>query len=322
MIMTLFSLLCKTPKWGIRIIVSIMSHFQLNPINFVFFLLGVLAFRCLIQGKRFVILTAILAYSAWLFQDHVILFPERFVQHLEGDCDGMTILPKGQGTLHARNGSFPMLFFHGRGGTAGLFEGLYTDLARSVGASAWIAEYRGYGCCRGWLPREGLCEDAREILHYVSSNEQSKVLVHGGSMGAASAACLLASQKTRDLVAGIILDDPWTTWPDAVKSNLPSVLSWLPIEYLMVSKYDTLSAVGKAGSIPLLVLSSEHDQLLPHSMREEIFAASSSDTKYLVSAPGGHGAVIGGVGVQEAYRLFCREVMDKFGVGLPSNQSE
>jgi len=306
--LTLINLVFKTPKWAVRIFWSILVDFKLNPVHIPLTCCFLVVVLIMIRRRQFVQLTMGVAVIGYVLQDHILLYPVRFVQHTVEDCSRMDILPTGQGVLRTGNGSFPILFFHGQGGTAGLFEGIFLDLAKSVGASTWIAEYRGYGCCRGWIGWEGLCEDAKRVFLHVVEKTRRKVIVHGGSMGAAAAACLLREEDTRNWMMGLILEDGWSTWADAVKSNR-LVPDWLPLECLLMSQYDTLSAVKANSTLPLLILSSEDDQKLPHKMRKEIYDASPSSEKWLVSAEGDHGAVLGAKGIKEKYVQFCHEAV-------------
>jgi len=316
--LTPIALLCKIPKWTVRIILNVLHHLrsvwssESESLGLFSAMFSMLCIFYAIITRNIVVFGLLLSIGVYIIQDHTLLFPMRFVQHMDDDCHRMTILPTEQGILHARNGSFPILFFHGQGGTAGLFEGHYSDLAKSAGASAWIGEYRGYGCCHGWIGPEGLCADARKMLLYVAHKTGSKVIVHGGSMGAAAAACLLRDEYLRSFLAGLILEDPWTTWPDAVKNHWLRKLvpSWVPLERLLMSQYDTLSAVMENGTMPLLILSSKDDQLLPHSMKEDIFDFAPSIEKWFVAEPGEHGTVLASKKAREKYAQFCRMVMN------------
>src|SRR5206468_970816 len=104
------------------------------------------------------------------------------------------------------------------------------------------------------------------------------IIVYGESLGAAVAVDL----ATKNRVAGVILEEPFTSSADVGRRMFP----YLPVRWLVRNKYDSLSKIGRVHA-PLLILHSRDDEFFPYWHAERLFAAAP-EPKRLVELRGGH----------------------------------
>ncbi|KAJ3575115.1 hypothetical protein NP233_g1313 [Leucocoprinus birnbaumii] len=146
-----------------------------------------------------------------------------------------------------------------------------------------------------WPTQVGIIQDYIDILQYaLHAFPTARVIPYGHSLGGAAAICTLAelqpvvsadkladSNPDFDRIRGLILENPFASIPGMVRALYPQ--RWLPYRYLAplaFDKWDTLAAlqphVGQytilgRTSREMLVLLSEHDEIVPREMGAQIF---------------------------------------------------
>jgi hypothetical protein len=139
--------------------------------------------------------------------------------------------------------------------------------------------------------QSGIIHDYSDTIHYALQEYPSaKIVLYGHSLGGAAAICTLAelqsdvsrpSVPSFDRIRGLILENPFTSVPAMIHALYPQ--RWLPYRYLApltFDKWDTLTALelhsvrdtvlGRV-SREMLVLLSEHDEIVPREMGAQIF---------------------------------------------------
>jgi uncharacterized protein len=176
----------------------------------------------------------------------------------------------------------------------------YVDLALSLGYDLVAIDpaCQGLSSCS----KPGLSYGAREsvdILSVVSKLKQNytHIVVMGSSVGAAS---ILIALPELD-VAGIIAENPMSSlWqllrdapeardmPDWAITLLVQLTSWrgdFPFEP------DALSAISRGDRVPVLLIHSKADQIVPPTHSERLAHAYPGRVTVWISEHGGHGAV-------------------------------
>ena len=77
-----------------------------------------------------------------------------------------------------------------------------------------MLEYRGYGLSTGTPNEEGLMVDAQTALDYIRQQKETrggKIIIYGQSLGGAVAIQLVAKNQEAGDVAGLILENTFTT---------------------------------------------------------------------------------------------------------------
>ena len=131
-----------------------------------------------------------------------------------------------------------------------------------------------------------MSSDYKHAIAYAAARFPSaSIVLYGHSLGGAIAVCLSARLNTTEFptVQGLILENPFASIPGMVHALYPQ--RWLPYHYLgrfAFDKWDTLHALrtAPAGSVlhqlasRMLVLVSEHDEVVPPAMGHALLDAS------------------------------------------------
>ncbi|TDL22415.1 alpha/beta-hydrolase [Rickenella mellea] len=155
---------------------------------------------------------------------------------------------------------------------------------------------RSYWRSTNRTPTErGILSDYKHSLHHAIQRWPGvPIILYGHSLGGAVAIRLLASLHSDDgkydAITGLILENPFASVPAMVQALYPQ--RWLPYRYLgpfVWDKWDALAAMKEvqqeqrrrtvlARVAPhVLVLLSEHDEIVPREMGQALHAASKSD---------------------------------------------
>lgn len=171
-----------------------------------------------------------------------------------------------------------VLFFHGNGGN------LSHRLTKAIffhrlGFNVLMIDYRGYGRSSGSASEKGLYLDALAAYQELERRgvSQRDLLVFGESLGGAIAVELL----TKKPAGGLILEGAFTSIPEMSRLIYP----FLPAFFLS-AQYDTASKISKI-DIPVLLIHSRNDEVVPYSMGEKLFSLLRG-RKSMLSLYGGH----------------------------------
>lgn len=157
----------------------------------------------------------------------------------------------------------------------------------SLGFSVLAIDYRGFGKSDGEMPsEEGVYDDAAVAWRWLVAREPdaSKRYVYGHSLGTAVATELAVGGAARDGVAGLILEGGFTSLPEMAKALAPS---WLPIDWLVTQRFDTIDRIARVPA-PVLLVHGTGDRLVPHRFSEALYAAARDPKKLVLVEGGGH----------------------------------
>jgi fermentation-respiration switch protein FrsA (DUF1100 family) len=167
-----------------------------------------------------------------------------------------------------------LLFFHGNAGNIShRLESIRQFL--QLGLAVLIIDYRGYGQSDGRTTEQGIYRDAEAAWRYLTetrSTPQEQIVVFGRSMGASAAAYLAAHHRPRAL----IVESSFTSVPDIAGEYYP----WLPVRWLSRLRHSTEDLVRQV-NVPLLVIHSRDDEIVPFRHGEAIFAAANEPRSFL-----------------------------------------
>lgn len=173
-----------------------------------------------------------------------------------------------------------ILFSHGN---AGNISHRLDKAARllQTGADVFLFDYRGYGRSRGRPSESGAYRDAEAVYRYLADSRQlpaDRIVLYGESLGAAVA----VETATRFPVGGLILEAPFTSTVGMAKLVFP----FLPVRWMVREKYDNLAKIPKL-KVPLLILHSPQDDIVPFRMGQALYEAAH-EPKRLVELIGDH----------------------------------
>ena len=114
--------------------------------------------------------------------------------------------------------------------------------------------------------------------------DPSKRYVYGHSLGTAVATQLAIGDAARDGLGGLIIEGGFTSLPAMAKALAPS---WLPIDWLITQKFDTIDKIAKVPA-PVLIVHGTGDMLVPHRFSEALYAAARDPKRLVLVEGGGH----------------------------------
>lgn len=154
------------------------------------------------------------------------------------------------------------------------------DALLATGVNVFAFDYRGYGRSEGRPSENGTYLDAQAAHAWLRQRgfAGTNILVYGESLGGGVASEL----ALRETCGGLILEKTFTSLPDIGAEIFP----WLPVRTLGSIRYDTRGKLPRI-HVPLLILHSRDDSLIPFHHAEQNFAAAN-EPKFLCELPGDH----------------------------------
>lgn len=179
---------------------------------------------------------------------------------------------------------FTVIVFPGNAGNRSHRAPLAAALAQR-GVATVLFDYRGYGDSEGRPSEEGLALDAARVRDYVATHPEvdaSRLVYFGESLGAAVALRLALDHPPLALV----LRSPFTSLADVGRAAYP----FLPVGLLLREYYPSLDRIPRLTS-PLLVITGDHDEVIPVAQSERLYAAATVPKRLLRIGVRGHNAL-------------------------------
>ena len=208
-----------------------------------------------------------------MFQDRLLYFPEQValptlladaqqdgLRRWPADGDFRGLMCEPQGPVRAT-----LVLFHGNAGHVG-HRVFYAGLSR-FGLRVILAEYPGYGPRPGTPGEDALVTDAAETVTLAQRQFGGPVLLAGESLGAGIAAATYA--RVPHAVAALWLITPWDSLVNVARHHYP----WLPVDWLLRDRYDSLAHLSD-GHSPVAIILAERDAVVParfgHRLYEQL----------------------------------------------------
>lgn len=120
--------------------------------------------------------------------------------------------------------------FHGNAGNIGHRVPIAKVLEETLGCNVLMVEYRGYGLSTGSPDETGLKVDAQTGLDYIRERAETKdtrIVIHGQSLGGAVAINLVAGNQDRGDIAGLILENTFLS----IRKLIPTYVRICVLKY-------------------------------------------------------------------------------------------
>ncbi len=229
-----------------------------------------------------VLLTLALTYAVFVglvyhYQRHLLYHPDKAIAEpshygLQGFFD--ILLPSSDGVnvqlwYRAAVPGFPtVVYYHGNASNIGNRAGIYAALAEK-GFGVLALSYRGYGKSTGDPTEQGIYDDARTALRFLTDQQHiplKHIIVFGESLGT-GVAVQMASEYD---VAALVLQAPFTS----VAARAAEIYFYIPVNMMIYDKFDSLSKIAKVKP-PLLLFHGDLDTVIPIRMGKTLFAAAN-----------------------------------------------
>jgi fermentation-respiration switch protein FrsA (DUF1100 family) len=149
-------------------------------------------------------------------------FEELFIPTPDGESLSAFLIRANK--QHARN--VTILMFHGNAGNIGYRLPIAKILGDDLRCNVLMLQYRGYGLSSGNPNEKGLNIDAQTGLDYIRQRHDlrgTRIVIYGQSIGGAVAIGLAARNQKQGDVAGIVLENTFTS----IKKLIPRLVSSL-----------------------------------------------------------------------------------------------
>lgn len=155
----------------------------------------------------------------------------------------------------------------------------YAEWLLERGFNVFTFDYRGYGNSQGRPEPKGLFEDAVAALDYSRSRaDAGKLYLFGQSLGGMLA--IAAAAASPQAVYAVLAEAPVHSYSAWAEDQMPEK------ELVLDDSHCASTYVGVLAPIPLLLLHSPGDRVVPYAHSQQLLAAAG-DPKQLVTVPDG-----------------------------------
>ena len=155
------------------------------------------------------------------------------------------------------------------------------------GYQVYMMEYRGFGGSRGKATHSNVVSDAENGLFKLieqSEEKDKKIILLGQSYGGQIAINL--ASKHPDKVAALITEGTFTSFNQEVVYSVPFLLKPF-LAIFTVSPYKSKDLIKEIRDVPVLIIHSKEDTVVPYKMGQKLFA-NANQPKYFWEIRGDH----------------------------------
>jgi uncharacterized protein len=195
-----------------------------------------------------------------------------------------------------------VLFFQGNKGNRGCRDATIR-FYRSIGVSALVFDYRGYGDSDGRPTERGLYADARAAFRHLVAErgiDPMRIVLHGRSLGGAVAIDLAAALG--DGFAALLAECAFASLRDAAADQRYGPV----LSRVVRSRFDSAEKIARVRR-PVLLTHGNCDRRIPIPHGRLLFARANAPKSFYVLEGVGHGDLLGLGG--DAYRERIRSFL-------------
>jgi len=188
-----------------------------------------------------------------------------------------------------------VLFFHGNG------ENISSHFANvhwltDYGYDVYLFDYQGYGKSEGTAQLDAVINDAEAMIAYSVKQlaKDEKLIVLGHSLGGSLAIHAVAHTSHKAMIKTLITVEAFSDYHKVTQDVLStSWLTWLfqwPLSFTVDNSYRPLNAVAQLAPVPLMLMHSKQDRIIPFQHAQDLYAAAV-EPKVLKLVTGGHNVI-------------------------------
>lgn len=163
------------------------------------------------------------------------------------------------------------------------------------GWEVFILDYRGFGLSEGRPGIAGVHQDAYAGLKWSLERAQQQhlpLVLVGQSIGATTAATMVSVAPEANQLAGVVLDSPFSGYRRIAREKLSeSWVTWAfqyPLSWTISDRHSPERYVGQRPPVPMLVLHSCGDAVVPCSHGQRLYRLAAEPKDYLGDAEAAH----------------------------------
>lgn len=190
-----------------------------------------------------------------------------------------------------------VLFLHGNTGDIGthLLNVAWLPAERF---NVLLFDYRGFGRSAGIPSFAGVFDDIERALAHLAARrdiDRHRIIVYGQSQGGALAIRALAQSHYREHVLGLVVDGAFSSYrriaEDALGASFLTRRWRGALAQPVVDLYSPRDAIARISPIPILIIHSAEDQVIPLTHARELFAAALAPKELWVVPSGVHNRI-------------------------------
>lgn len=225
--------------------------------------------------------------------------------------------------LPAENARGSVLHLHGNAENISTFIAAVHWLP-ARGYNVLLVDYRGYGRSEGYATVDNVHEDAALALQYLLDRPGGgPVAVFGQSLGGSAAIYAVAHAPDPARIGAVIAEGAFSSYSRIAREKMNRFwLTWplqWPLSLLFSDRYAAQDAVARLGSVPLLQIYGERDEVVPPS-HARILSEAARGPRELWMVPGGrHVDTFTRAPGREENRERLTRYLDSMRANLPSS---
>lgn len=179
-----------------------------------------------------------------------------------------------------------IVFFHGNAQNISTHVGVVYWLPQ-YGYEVFIVDYRGYGKSTGHTEIDGVISDVLRSIKFAYDEFQpaEPYIVMGQSLGASLSVYAVANSDYKNKIDGVVLIAPFSDYRKIVREYLGrSWITWLfkwPLSLTIDNDYSPLKYINKLDTMPVYILHSPQDEVIPIQNGIALFEKSSHHAKFV-----------------------------------------
>ena len=150
------------------------------------------------------------------------------------------------------------------------------------GYQVFLLDYRGFGLSQGKPNLPGALEDIRNGLQFILAQDATRgkpLYLLGQSLGASMAIYFAATDpQARQHLSAVISDAAFARYSEMARHVTgQSWLTWplqYPVSWSMIKGYDAVDYVANISPLPLLLIHSEDDYIVPYANNGKLLQAA------------------------------------------------
>lgn len=187
-----------------------------------------------------------------------------------------------------------VIHFHGNAQNMTAHFGFVSWLP-AAGFNLFVFDYRGYGKSEGRPHKQGVYEDSVAAISYVAARkdvDQARLLILGQSLGGTNAIAAVGLNRFAGIRA-VAIESTFASYRRIVRDKLDeipvvSLLKW-PLSYILIGNdLSAEQAVEKISPIPLLLIYSRDDQIIPYHHGITLYQKAKEPKQFWTIERGGH----------------------------------
>ncbi|KAI9184328.1 bem46 protein, variant [Blastocladiella emersonii ATCC 22665] len=162
-----------------------------------------------------------------------------------------------------------VLYFHANAGNMGHRLPIAFNLYHRLKANVFMLSYRGYGKSEGEPHEKGMRIDAQTALDFLLRHPAAKgadLYVYGQSIGGAVAIDTVARNDQH--IAALMVENTFLSIPELIPSVMPFLKPFTFLCHQVWPSRTSMATIRK--DLPILFLSSGHDELIPQAHMREL----------------------------------------------------